>query len=284
VSRATEHSSRVLIIGAGWVGSAAAVRLARRGNPVVATTRSGRAAADEPAIEWRAYDSARDDGATLSRLIGDADVVVVCWAPSGRDVDRRLHYVGGAAKVVDACAAHRPSRLIYTSSTSALPAVDADLDESCEQWPDNERGRIQREAEETIRSGCERLAIPWTVLRLAGLYGPGRGLERIYRWEDGKPLAGDGSAPTNMVHLDDVCQAIEAAVDLPAGVCGIVHVCDDDHSTRRRAFADLARRQGRAAPEWELPEGPPRGKRVCNGKLKETLSVRLLHPRHTPPT
>jgi nucleoside-diphosphate-sugar epimerase len=82
-----------------------------------------------------------------------------------------------------------------------------------------------------------------------------------------------------MVHLDDVCQAIEAAIDLPPSVSGVVHVCDDDHSTRRRAFAAVARRLGRAAPEWELPEAPPRGKRVSNHKLGEVLGVRLLHPR-----
>ncbi len=281
----------VLILGAGWTGSAAALQLAAGGKAVVATTRSGRpsaggstsASADRPDIAWKAYDSSRDSVDHLAELVASVDAVVVCWAPSSREADRRAHYVGGAQAVIAACDRRPPRRLVYTSSTSALPSPDElrELDETCEDWPETERGRIQREAEETIRLGCERLKIPWIVLRLAGLYGPGRGLERIYRWEDGTPLRGDGAAPTNLVHLDDVCQAIEASIALPAGVSGVVHVCDDDHSTRRQVFADQARRQGRAEPEWELAEAAPRGKRVGNLKLKEVLGVRLRHPRRT---
>ena len=183
-----------------------------------------------------------------------------------------------------ACERHPPTRLIYTSSTSALPSVDRELDESCDEWPESERGRIQREAEETIRTGCERAAIPWIILRLAGLYGPGRGLERLYRWEDGVPLSGDGAAPTNLVHLDDVCRAIEAGLALGRDTGGIVHVCDDDHSTRRQVFADLARRTGQSEPLWELPETEPRGKVVCNRRLKEFLGIHLSHPHRLHPS
>ncbi len=271
----------VLVIGAGWIGSAIAGRLANDGALVVATTRSGRGSADLPGVRWEAYESGRDDTGRLAELIGPAEAVIVCWAPSSREVDRRAHYVGGAAAVIAACEVHPPKRLVYTSSTSALPSSDGELDESCAEWPENERGRVQREAEETIRSGCERLAIPWVILRLAGLYGPGRGLERLYRWEDGVALAGDGASPTNLVHLDDVCQAIEASIALPSVTSGTVHVCDDDHSTRRQVFAHLARQSGRSEPTWELPETEPRGKRVSNRKLKEVLRVELQHPRHT---
>lgn len=270
--------TRVVILGAGWTGSAVALRLAASGNAVVATTRSGRPSVDGSAIEWKAYNSTRDGADQLADVMTEADAVVVCWAPSGREVDRRAHYVDGAAAVIEACELRPPRRLVYTSSTSALPTTDGDIDEKCAEWPDTERGRIQREAEETIRRGCERLKIPWIILRLAGLYGPGRDLERIYRWENDTPKPGDGAAPTNLVHLDDVCQAIEASVALPADVSGVIHVCDDDHSSRRQVFADQARRQGRAEPEWELPETAPRGKRVSNRKLKAVLGVRLLHP------
>lgn len=277
----TDRSDDILILGAGWLGSALALRLAGGGRRVVATTRSGEGSVVGEGIRWQAYDSTRDGVERLANLVASAEAVVVCWAPSGADIDRHAHYVGGAAALIEACERRPPHRLVYTSSTSALPAVDGELDEGCAEWPTDRRGRIQREAEETIRRGCQRLGIAWFILRLAGLYGPGRELERIYRWQDHTPLAGDGAAASNLVHLDDVCQAVEAALDLAKPISGIIHVCDDDHATRRQVFADVARRLGRASPAWELPEATPRGKRVANRKLAEVLGIRLMHPRHT---
>lgn len=280
MSEATDGA--VLILGAGWLGSDLAVRLARGGAAVVATNRSGSASVESEAIRWAAYDSERDGVARLVELLPEAGAVVVCWAPSRRDVDRRRHYVGGAEAIIEACERRPPRRLVYASSTSALPARDGELDESCEEWPADERGRIQRAAEVVVRAGCERSGIPWFILRLAGLYGPGRELERIYRWTDGVPLSGDGAAATNLVHRDDVCRAIITALNQPPQTCGVVHVCDDDHSTRREIFAALATRQHRPPPLWELPPAAARGKRVANRRLKELLGGELLHPRHRP--
>lgn len=270
----------VLVVGAGWLGGAVAEHLARRGRRVVATNRRGVGDTASEGVQWAAYDSLRDGAARLAPLVAAAESVIVCWAPSGGDVDRRAHYVGGAAAVIAACADHLPQRLVYTSSTSALADRDGEVDENCDEWPKGERGRIQREAEEVIRSGSERLGVAWFILRLAGIYGPGRELDRIYRWQDGSTLAGDGAAATNLVHRDDVVRSIEAALAQPPSVSAIVHVCDDDHTPRRKMFAALAEQQGRPTPQWEFPPAPTRGKRVANRKLKQLLGVKLSHPAH----
>ena len=272
-----------MIVGAGWLGSAAALHLARAGERVIATTRSGAPRDGVPAhpgLVWEAFDRDRDGVGRLSELVRRVRAVVVCWAPAGRQVDRTQHYVGGAEMVIEACADATLDRLVYTSSTSALPPLDDELDEACATWPEAERGRIQRRAEEVIASGAALHNLPCTILRLAGLYGPGRELDRVYRWEEGKALAGDGAAPTNLVHQDDVCASIVASLELPANTSALVQVCDDDHATRRTCFARVARMQGREEPTWELPAAPPRGKRVANRKLKELLGVELRHPHH----
>lgn len=131
---------------------------------------------------------------------------------------------------------------------------------------------------------CEAAGLPWTILRLGGLYGPGRELFRLYRSSPDAALPGDGMQPTNLIHRDDALQAVLAALALPPAVRGVVNVVDDDHSPRREIFARLAAARGQPPPRWERePAGPTAvGKRVDNARLKAMLGVVLQHPRHTP--
>ena len=271
-----------MVVGAGWIGGPLANLLALRGHDVAATTRSGspRGEPQSSVVQFLAFDVERDGAAGLIPLIEGADVVIVCWAPAGRDADRRALYLGGAEAVAAAIAEVPPSRLIYTSSTSALPDLDEELDEDCDQWPTSDRGRLQREAEEVILRGGLDAGVPVAVLRLAGLYGPGRELGRIYRRDPETILQGSGCAPTNLVHREDVLQAILAALELPGTWSGVIHICSDDHRPRREIFAALARRDGLPEPVWELPAEPTRGKSVGNRRLHDLLDVTLRYPRH----
>lgn len=263
----------IAILGAGWLGCALANTLPQ---PVIATTRDGRRPpALAPDVDVIALDVARMPPVPAS--IAGARAWVVAIAP-GRDQDRRALYTGGAQAIVDALP-RTLARLVWISSTSALPDVDAELDETCDAWPDEPRGRVQREAESIVLDGCARAQVPAFVLRMGGLYGPGRELERVYAAAG--PLPGDGMTATNLVHRDDAVAAIVAALSAPPDAAGITHVVDDDHGARRAMFEAVATRIGRAPPEWAAPAGSTvRGKRVANGRMKAVLGVRLRHPRH----
>ena len=134
-----------------------------------------------------------------------------------------------------------------------------------------------------MRDHCQAHAIPWVILRLAGLYGPGRELFRLYRSDPGAPQPGDGMHATNLIHRDDAVQACLAALALDPRHSAVVNVCDDDHRPRRDMFAALARAAALPEPTWELPPGPARGKQVRNDRMKQLLGVRLLHPAHALP-
>lgn len=259
----------IAILGAGWLGCALADALPR---PVLATTRDGRRPPSLGAgVEVLALDVNRL--VPVPAAMATARAWVVAIAP-GRDQDRHTLYVEGARAIVDAL----PStleRLVWISSTSALPDLDAELDETCDAWPDEPRGRIQREAESIVLGA----RVPAFVLRMGGLYGPGRELERIYAAPG--PLAGDGMTATNLVHRDDAVAAIVAALSAPPDAAGITHVVDDDHGPRRAMFEAVAARLDRAPPQWAEPAGPTvRGKRVANARMKARLGVRLRHPEH----
>ncbi len=269
----------VAVIGAGFIGATLVERLRERGLAVVATSRSGQGDGE---ASPRRLDLVADPSSRILECLGSARSVVCCYSSGGKQ-DRRRLFIDGGIKLWSACAELGLKRIVYTSSTSALPDVHGVLDEDCEAWPDSERGRIQREAETEFARSMSAADMPWTILRFAGLYGPGRELGRLYREHPDAPLAGDGMKPTNLIHRDDAVMAILLALELPPSARGLIHVCDDDHSTRREMFARVAAHMGRPAPTWDAEPAPgatPRGKIVSNARMKRILGLKLAHPMH----
>jgi len=266
------------IVGAGYLGRTLVESLRRAvpGRQIVATTRSGRWRGE--AIEHVAIkrlDLVDDSYEYARELLNGCTTLVACYAP-GRGSSRELYRIG-AQKLAKLCGALRVRRLVYTSSTSALPHVDGPVDENCDVWPSSERGIMQRQAEQLVIDTCTRMGVPWIVLRLAGLYGPGR--EPGSRFEPGEVLPGDGMEVANLVHLDDAVAATLAAIDLDANVSAIVHVCMPAHPSRRELYERWAAFRGQAAPRWELAPTAEisRGKRVVSANLAAMLELTLAH-------
>ncbi|MCB9701580.1 MAG: NAD(P)H-binding protein [Myxococcales bacterium] len=272
--------AKAAVVGAGFLGREVARALGST-RPVIATTRDGVLEGAPPGVEARALDLLHASAEDVRGALEGAQALVLCYA-AGRGQDRRALYVDGARRLLEALAARPPRRVVYTSSTSALADAEGWVDEDDARWPESERGRVQREGEAVVQELCGRLGIPWVILRLAGLYGPGRGLGRIYRDDPTAILAGDGMQATNLIHRDDALAAVLAAVDAPPELSALIHVCDDDHRPRREMYALLAEARGEPPPRWERApsDGQVHGKRVANRRLGELLGVRLRHPLH----
>ncbi len=279
----------IAVIGAGFIGAPLVRRLVADGQTLRVFTRGGDwregEAPAKPIVELRALDLVQASVDDLRRALGDVSALVLAYATGGTQ-DRRALYVEGARKLVAALGdAEGLARVIYCSSTSALPDGDGPLDEGTAAWPEHERGRVQREAEQIIREGFGRRAI---VLRLAGLYGPGRELGKLYLRRPVATQRGHGWKATNLIHRDDAVEALRLAIELDARHLAddglVVHVCDDDHRPRREMLDRLAARSGLEAPRWEAPapSGPPQGKRVSNDRMKSMLGLTLRHPDHDP--
>src|SRR2546430_14956947 len=155
---------RVLIAGCGYVGSAAARRFAEEGWEVIGRTKSGQSTdlPGEGATPSAAVDIT--DRETGGRNSSPADVVVHC-ASSGADSYRHV-YRDGAANLA---ACFPSARLIFTSSTSVYPQRDGrPVTEDSPAEPASANAQILRQAEKII------LDHDGIVLRVAGIYGPGR--------------------------------------------------------------------------------------------------------------
>jgi nucleoside-diphosphate-sugar epimerase len=250
---------RVLIAGCGYVGSAAAKLFAEERWKVIGWTGSEQSAerAGESAISLSAVDIT--DLETVRRNSFAADVVVHC-ASSG--ADSYLHvYRDGAANLA-ACFPN--TRIIFTSSTSVYPQHDgSSVTEESAAEPDSENAQILRQAEKII------LANDGIVLRVAGIYGPGRSflLRSVMNG-----TAAISNRFVNQVHRDDVASAISflagcRVVDPPR----IFNVGDDTPAPRAEILDWLSERLGiplsNSAPSPESRRGRS-NKRVSNTKLR----------------
>ena len=224
----------VLILGCGYTGSRVTRLLLRRGLPVHVTAR-------EPAT----LDGLARAGATPLLLdVRDpghlADLAArVATLPAPLAVLHSVPLVEEGAVEVDptprliAALGERPVRLVYLSTTSVYGATTV-VDERTPPAPRVERESLRLAAEGAAAQG------PWAtlVLRLAAIYGPGRGVHvavrtgRFRAVETGRPVI-------SRIHVDDLAALIEAA--LLSRVVGAYPVADDEPATSAEVAAFAAR-------------------------------------------
>lgn len=129
-----------------------------------------------------------------------------------------------------------------------------------------------------------RLDLRTVILRLAPVYGPGRGMRAQLR--NGKyRILEDGRHATSRIHVDDVVQVVFAAEERAPG--GARYLVADDEPTTQGDYARwLSERMGLPMPgsrEMYEPGGRQvvhRNRRIRNGQLKAALGIELRYPSY----
>lgn len=193
----------LVILGCGFLGRTAAKLALERGRTVIATVRS-----EQSAIALRATGiDARVHphlDTRIVRSLAEAPDLLVTFPPDG-DLDAKLTF--------------SPRRAVYVSSTGVYGEARGDVDETTPVDL-----RLPRAAE---RFAAER---HWrdrgaTVLRAAGIYGPGRGIH--LRIANGTfRIMGDGSNVVSRIHVHDLATLVLAALD--RSDAGSMYVAADD--------------------------------------------------------
>lgn len=248
---------RVLIAGSGDLGGRIAQRWSDVGAEVGCIAR--RIRSDQPQVQ--ALDLTQP---VAGRIRGDFDVLVHCLSPSLRDeATYRAVYVDALRHLLAAVPAAR--QVVFVSSTAVYgDHGGAWVDESSPCRPSAFNGRVLLEAEQVAQS-CGREAL---VLRLGGIYGPGREM-LLRRVRAGEPLpVSDPPLYTNRIHVDD---AAAAAVHLVRQhVLGIVNLVDDQPAAQSEVLDWLAARMGLPSLARIAAEPPQDNKRVANARLRAT--------------
>lgn len=267
-------TSRWVIAGCGYTGEHLARRLVDRGDPVTATVRrADRAAELRP---WLEVVVARDlDDVDLS------DAIVVDSIPPDREAPGVLERALAAR-----CAAAGARRLVYLSSTGVYGSGDgARIDENTEPAPLSARGERRLAAETAALEEAARRGLPAVALRIAGIYGPGRGVvERIRA--GGYTVIPPGDTPVCRVHVHDLVSAIIAAGEIDPLPRSIYCVADDEPASSREHADGVAAMLGLPPPPDRDLETVPAavrdmlgaGREISNRRLRDELGVELRYP------
>ena len=272
-----------LIVGCGYLGGRVARRWWAAGHAVFAVTRTEQQAGQLQQEGLRPIVADVTDRASLAGL-PEAETVLyaVGYDPRGT-ASRREVYAGGLQVVLDALP-REPERILLISSTGVYgPAGGRWVDEDTPCGPTRDGGRAMLEAEEVLRG--HRFAGRGIILRLAGLYGPGR-LPRLAELRAGLPLAVPARGDLNLIHVDDVAAVVtaaEARAPVPR-----TYVVSDGHPVRRRAFYEqIAELLGVPRPQFvEPPPDAPNArhaagdKRIKNARMLQELGVTLAYPTY----
>jgi nucleoside-diphosphate-sugar epimerase len=281
--------ARILIAGCGWLGEALGVALARRGDLVWGLRR--RAAGLAPELRPIAADL--DDARSLTDLPTTLDAVVFAAAPESSDEDSyRRTYGRGLAnllRTLSESGARRPGdsarpRVVLLSSTSVYGQTAGEwVDESSPTEPTDFRGRLVLAGEETLLTS----GFPCAVLRLGGLYGPGRE-SLIDAVRDGRATLSPGPARfTNRIHRDDAVGAIVHLLALsPSDAAPVYAGVDEEPADRNDVLRFLAGQLGVPLCEGTTP-GRQReplartetNKRCSSARLRES-GYRFRYPSY----
>lgn len=244
----------MVIFGLGYTASRIAAALAADGWEIVSTGRDGTLAFD-------------DTGSVRAALV-DADHVLSSVPPGGEGCDPVLDAYGDALG---------GKWLGYLSSTGVYgDCGGAWVDESAPTGAGRRTARAEADADWLARGA--------RVLRLPGIYGPGRSaLDRV---ASGKAHRIDLPGQVfSRIHVDDIVGGTVAALAAPPGA---YNLADDMPCSQNTVIEAACRLLGLPVPpllSLEQAQLSPmalgfyaENRRVANGKAKRVLGWRLRYP------
>lgn len=231
------------IVGCGYTGRRLALHCRRRGEDVIALVRSGasRAALEREGVRAHRLDLDQEVEGGLPSAFSEGRRVVYMVPPGGEGAtDERM------ARFLRALTG-RPGVVVYLGTSGVYgDHGGAGVNEDTPPKPASDRGRRRLDAENRLRRWGASAGVPVRILRVPGIYGPGRlPLERLRRGEPS--LAPDPARPGNRIHVDDLVGACLAACDYP-GETEVFNVGDGDPTDTGTFNQLLAREAGLAPP------------------------------------
>ena len=244
-----------LVFGCGYLGSRVAAAWRDAGHADSHVRRRNDRAEQFGADGFQPVVADVTDPATLANL-PQADTVLFAVGfdrTVGQTIDEV--YVDGVKHVLIALP-DSVLRFIYISTTGVYGPADGNwVDEKTPTNPQRAGGRASLAAENVIRD--HPLGDRAAILRLAGIYGPGR-IPFLDDLRAGKPIAAPQDGYLNLIHVDDAVQCVVGAEQAP----GAVYCVSDGHPVVRAEFyREVARLIGAREPSFVTP--PPDSPRAA---------------------
>ena len=275
----------VLIFGYGYLGRRVGQLWVQKGLNVHATTRGE----DQAKIETMRADGVKpiicDVTHLGSNVLPMVDTALWCVGYDRGDVNSMEDiYEEGLKQVLNALPT--PKRFLYVSSTGVYGDAGGEwVDEHSAVEPTDHSAQVCLDAEKILDGFVQEKAPHMTaiILRLAGIYGPGRLMgERLLK--EGDAIPGEPEKSLNLIHVDDAVRIVETVRCAP-NASPLYCVSDGLPPTRREFYTYLADLLGTGPPTFD-PEAARRhrgDRKVSNGKLQSDFQMKpenWLHPNY----
>ena len=275
----------VLIVGCGDIGVRVARLVRAGGGSVTALARSDRSAARLEEHGLTVVSADLDDPASLNTLDPSGKLVFyLAPPPGGGPVDSRMR---NFCKAVDA--GRKPARVVYVSTSGVYGDCGGEwVTEETPINPQTSRAQRRADAEAALREWGKAHGVPVVILRVTGIYGPGR--LPLARVQQGHPvLREDESPPTNRIHADDLANVCIKAAEIAADG-DIFNVSDGQPGTMTQYFNAVSDLLGLPRlPQVSMAEAKQvmnpmmlsyltETRRMDNRKMLKQLGVTLLYP------
>jgi nucleoside-diphosphate-sugar epimerase len=244
-------------------------------------TEEGIEALAESAYRMHLFDG-EAPGQTLGADLRRATHVVMSIPPSeAGDPALRMHWG-------DLDAASDLEWLCYFSTVGVYGDFGGQwIDESAPTRPINQRSAHRVEVEQQWRDYAAARGVPLLILRLAGIYGPGRSAFDKLREGTARRIVKPGQV-FNRIHVDDIGRVTALAAQRK--LAGTFNLADNEPAPPQDLIEYAAKRMGVPVPSdvpFESANMTPMArsfysdnKRVSNKAIKDALGIELLYPTY----
>jgi nucleoside-diphosphate-sugar epimerase len=252
-----------LIFGCGYLGIQVARLWCHAGETVFAVTRSEQRAEQLAAAGIKPIVGDLVGKSQVPLPQGVRTVLFAVGYDRASNLPIRDVYVNGLSNAI-AWMPNSVNRFLYISSTGVYGKVtDTDVDEHSPCEPLRDGGKACLAAEQLLQSS--RLASQAIILRLAGIYGPGR-IPRAADLVAGHPIDAPAEGSLNLIHVEDAAQIVLLAEQ--HAVPPRTYVISDGQPVPRAAYyAELAKLLKAPPPQFTAPPADsPASQRAASDK------------------
>lgn len=275
---------RLMIFGAGYSGKAIGTLLSGQGASVAGTTRSAEKgkALEDAGIRPFVFDGTSLSEALLAELAETTHLVQSIAPGSEGDPLIRLCGQAGIAAIMP-----KLEWIAYLSTVGVYgDHHGAWVNEDTELKPVSVRSVERVDAEQAWQVVAARAGLPLSILRLSGIYGPGRNTFMNLANGTARRLVKKDQV-FNRIRVEDIASATAFLAGPKTG--GIFNVTDDMPSPPQDVVTEAARLMALEAPPeqaFETAELTPmarsfygENKRVSNAKIK-SLGFNFQYPNY----
>lgn len=191
---------KVIVLGCGWLGQLLLPVLLTDGHEVLATRRSAESLQQlTPGVSRLQLSLPLPCAPGTELLEHFHQAVVICAITPGWRKQAGEGYLASLAALAQLMRQAGSLACIHFSSTGVYQGLSGQVNEVTAIHLDDDKARLLYQGEQLLYA-----ALPTCTLRLGGLIGPGRHPGRFIR----SGVLADPDGPVNMIHSDDVLQAV----------------------------------------------------------------------------